>query len=63
MEQVVADEIGVLVKRDGLPLPEGQFIAPIKRDADGKRWLNANYGNPDNLFNSSNYIVFVLPRK
>lgn len=29
---------------------------------DGEPWLNAYYGNPDNVFDSDYRFVFVLPR-
>jgi hypothetical protein len=30
----------------------------VEHDDDG-RWLNANYGNPDNVWNPDNEFVFV----
>ena len=33
--QVSAGQVGVLTKLDGLPLPAGEFIAPVKRDQQG----------------------------
>ena len=32
----------------------------VNRNDDGKRWLNANYANPDNRWNLENEIVFCL---
>lgn len=32
----------------------------VKRNDDGKRWLNANYANPENRWNLDNTIVFAL---
>jgi hypothetical protein len=32
----------------------------VKRNDDGKRWLNANYANPENRWNLDNVIVVVL---
>ena len=34
--QVGAGQVGVLTKLDGLPLPAGEFIAPVKRDQQGQ---------------------------
>ena len=34
-----AGQVGVLTKLDGLPLPAGEFIAPVKRDQQGKALL------------------------
>lgn len=31
----------------------------VKRNDDGKQWLNANNGNPDNIWNGSYRWVFV----
>jgi len=36
---IPAGTMGVLTRLDGIPLPQGQFIAPIKRDAGGKPLL------------------------
>lgn len=30
---------------------------------DNGRWLNSNYGKPDNVWNPDNQWVFVLPRQ
>lgn len=47
---------------------------PYSTDSDGNlnvfnvntdnddRWLNSNYGNPDNFWNGNNQWVFVRPR-
>jgi len=32
----------------------------VKRNDDGKRWLNANWVNPDNEWNLDNEVVFRL---
>lgn len=32
----------------------------VKRNDDGKRWLNANYANPNDHWNLDNTIVIVL---
>jgi hypothetical protein len=32
----------------------------VKRNDDGKRWLNSNWANPDNRWNLDNRIVFRL---
>jgi len=37
--QVGAGQVGVLTRLDGLPLPAGEFIAPVKRDQQGKGLL------------------------
>ena len=34
----------------------------VKRNDDGKLYLNGNNGNPDNFWNGNNRFVFVLPR-
>ena len=34
----------------------------VKRNDDGKLWLNANNGNPDNVWNGNNRWVFLRPR-
>ena len=34
--QVGAGQVGVLTKLDGLPLPAGEFIAPVQRDQQGQ---------------------------
>jgi hypothetical protein len=34
--QVGAGQVGVLTRLDGLPLPAGEFIAPVKRDQQGQ---------------------------
>ena len=34
----------------------------VKRNDDGKSWLNANYGNPSNFWNADNRFVFVSRR-
>ncbi len=39
MSEVKAGEVGVLVRRAGLPLPDGEFIAPIDRNEDGSAKL------------------------
>jgi hypothetical protein len=31
----------------------------VERNDDGKQWLNSNYGNPDNFWNSNNRFVFA----
>jgi hypothetical protein len=31
----------------------------VKRNDDGKQWLNANNGNPDNFWNAENRWVFL----
>jgi hypothetical protein len=33
----------------------------VNTDSDD-RWLNSNYGNPDNFWNGDNQWVFVRPR-
>ena len=37
-------------------------IFNVKRNDDGKLWLNTNYDKPDNVFNPENRWVFVRPR-
>ena len=32
----------------------------VKRNDDGKRWLNTNWVNPDNEWNLDNEVVFRL---
>mgnify|MGYP001608684056 FL=1 len=50
---------------DGLPYgtdSDGDLkVFYVERDND-EQWLNTNYGNPDNLFNPDNHVVFLVPR-
>ena len=50
---------------DGLPYitdSDGDLnVFNVDHD-DNEQWLNTNYGNPENLFNPDNRIVFGLPR-
>ena len=42
-----------IIDSDGNPK-----VFNVKRNDDGKRWLNTNYANPDNHWNLDNEIVF-----